>query len=278
MAMNTSMNAVIGQRDTAAPVSQLLQKAALAWLAVAIVGQLFFAVYVLGFYGRAAVQGRLTDWTKVLSHGHVPGDFFGNAMIWLHLIFTVMIILGGALQLVPRIRRVAPAFHRMNGRVYLVAAVVLSISGIVMILTRGTVGNFWQQLGTSLNGVLIVVFAAMTWRHARARQIDVHRRWALRLFLAVSGVWFFRVGLMFWLVVHQAPVGFDPKTFTGPFLVFLSYAQYLLPLALLELYFAAQRKQTPGLRLVATTVLAAATLVSAVGVGAAAMIMWLPRI
>jgi Predicted membrane protein (DUF2306) len=278
MAMVSSMNAAIGQRDAAAPPSQLLQKVAFAWLAVAIVGQLFFAIYVVGFYGRAAVQGRLADWTKVLSHGHVPGDFFGNAMIWLHLIFTVAIILGGIVQLIPRIRSAAPAFHRVNGRVYLAAAAVLSITGLVIMWTRGTVGDVWLHLGTSANGVVIIGCAAMAWRHARAREFDAHRRWALRLFLAVSGVWFFRVGLMFWLIVNQGAVGFDPRTFTGPFIAILSFAQFLLPLALLELYFAAQRSRSARLRVSTAAVLALATLVTAVGVGAATMMMWLPRI
>ncbi|MGL4573369.1 MAG: DUF2306 domain-containing protein [Burkholderiaceae bacterium] len=278
MAMVSSVNAAIGQRDAAAPGRKLLQNTAFAWLAVAIVGQLIFALYVAGFYGRAAVQGRLADWTKVLSHGHVPGDFFGNAMIWLHLIFTVAIILGGIVQLIPRIRSAAPAFHRVNGRVYLIAALVLSVTGLVIMWTRGTVGDIWLHLGTSANGVVIIACAVMAWRHARAREFDLHRCWALRLFLAVSGVWFFRVGLMFWLIANQGPVGFDPKTFTGPFIGLLAFAQFLLPLALLELYFAAQRSKSARMRVGTAAVLAIATLVTAVGVGAAAMMMWLPRI
>ena len=37
----------------------------------------------------------------------------------------------------------------------------------------------------------------------------------------MNGVWFFWLGLLLWLMIHQQPVGFDPKTFTGPFLTFL---------------------------------------------------------
>jgi hypothetical protein len=44
-------------------------------------------------------------------------------------------------------------------------------------------------------------------------------------------VWFFRLGLTLWLLVHQAPVGFDPKTFSGPFLIVLTLAQSLVPAA-----------------------------------------------
>jgi len=36
--------------------------------------------------------------------------------------------------------------------------------------------------------------------------------------------------------VIKGPVGFEPNTFTGPFLNFFSLADYLLPLAILEIY------------------------------------------
>jgi hypothetical protein len=111
---------------------------------------------------------------------------------------------------------------------------------------------------------------------ADAEALDLRAR--LRLFLAVSGVWFFRVGLMFWIVANQGPVGFDPKTFTGPFLTFLAFAQYLLPLALLELYFRAEASTATYRRLAMAAALAVVTLAIAVGIVAAARILWLPHL
>ncbi len=46
-----------------------------------------------------------------------------------------------------------------------------------------------------------MIYAAsepMALRYALARNIDAHKRWAVRTFIVVSGVWFFRVGLMLW--------------------------------------------------------------------------------
>lgn len=256
-----------------------LDTAARAWLVVALFGQLLFAAYVLLFYGGSAVAGRLERWAEVTPRGHVPGDPWGNAVFAAHLVFTVSVMVGGLIQLLPALRRRAPALHRWNGRAYLLAALVLATGGVLMMLTRGTVGSFWQQMGTALNGVVIGFLAWQAWRHARARRFDVHRRWALRLFLAVSGVWFFRVGLMAWLMLWRAPLGFDARSFSGPFLLVLSYAQFLLPLLVLELFFAAQR-QAPGapLRRVAAAVLVLATLLTALGVMGAALLMWLPRL
>ena len=257
----------------------VLRAAALFWFFIAVMGQLVFAAYVLGFYGRVTLQGQPQLWNRVMPHGYVPGDTFFNAVLGLHLAFVVVIILGGVLQLIPRIRARMPAFHRWNGRAYLLAAAILSLGGLAMVWIRGgVVGDLAQHLAISLNALLILAFSFIAWRHARARRFDTHRRWALRLFLAVSGVWFFRIGLMFWIVVNQGPVGFDPESFTGPFLSFLGFAQYLLPLAVLELYFQVQKKRYPRGQLAMAVGLGALTLPMIVGIGAATMIMWLPHL
>lgn len=259
--------------------SAALRAAALVWIVIAVLGQLVFAAYVLGFYGRVTLQGQPQRWNQVMPHGYVAGDTFFNAVLGLHLLFVVMIIVGGVLQLMPRIRTRMPAFHRWNGRAYLLASAILSTGGLAMVWIRGgVVGDLPQHLGISLNALLILAFASIAWRHARARRFDAHRRWALRLFLAVSGVWFFRIGLMFWIVVNQGPVGFDPDSFTGPFLSFLSFAQYLLPLGVLELYFQAQKKRDPRAQLAMAAGLGVLTLPMIVGIGAATVIMWLPHL
>lgn len=249
------------------------------WFAVAAIGQLIFAAYVAGLYGRATVTGQPELWNKVMPHGYVAGDTFFNFVLGLHLSFAFVITVGGLLQLLPPIRRALPAFHRWTGRAYLFAAALMSVGGLVMVWGRGAVGDLSQHVAISLNALLILGCAAMAWRHARARRYDLHRPWALRLFLAVSGVWFFRVGLMFWIVVNQGPVGFDPKSFSGPALTVLAFAVYAIgPLGLLELYLRAQKSRSGRLQYAAAVVFALVTLVMGVGVTAAAAFMWLPRL
>lgn len=255
-----------------------LKAAAGLWFVVAVIGQWMFVVYVAAFYGGSAVRGDLAAWTKVLSHGFIPGDTMGNFAIAAHLFVAVIITVGGPLQLVPQIRARAPSFHRWNGRVYMLTAFIGSITGLYMIWTRGTVGGVVQHLGISLNGVLIIICAAMALRYAVARDFVVHRRWALRLFLVVSGVWFFRVGLMCWIILNKGPVGFDPETFQGPFLDVLSFAQYLLPLGVLEIYLRTKgRPGAPGKFALAAGLLVL-TVAMGVGILGATMFMWLPRI
>lgn len=262
---------------TASPRTPL-QRTVAAWLAVAFIGQLIFAGYVTALYGGAALAGRFEQWNRVTPRGWRADDAVGNLVFGSHVFFTVVIVLGGLVQLLPPLRRRWPALHRWNGRLYVAAAVVLALGGVAMILTRGTVGGLWQQVGTAVNGLAVLLCAAMAWRHARAREFERHRRWALRLFLCVSGVFFFRIGLMAWLGIFRAPVGFDAKSFSGPFLTALAFGQFLLPLLVLELVFHAQGTARRAVRGATTVLVGALTLLTAFGIAMATMGMWLPRV
>lgn len=254
-----------------------LNLAATLWFAATFAGQLIFGAYVVALYGGAAVRGDLYGWNAVMPHGYVAGDPAGNTAIAVHLLLAAVIMLGGALQLVPQLRARAPLFHRWNGRLYVGGAVVASLSGLYMLLVRGTVGDTVQHLGTGLNALLVLLCAWQALHHALARRIDLHRRWALRLFLCVSGVWFFRIGLMCWIALNGGPAGFDPATFTGPFLSFLAFAQYLLPLAVLELYLLSRKQDGMAARAGMAALLVLATGVTGVGTAVATLGMWLPR-
>ncbi|MDB5972275.1 MAG: hypothetical protein JWQ90_4725 [Hydrocarboniphaga sp.] len=267
-----------GGSISSAGAAAALNAAATLWFVVAVFGQWVFAAYVAVFYGRAAVQGEFETWNKVMPAGYISGHTMHNLILALHLTFVVVILFGGALQLTPAVRRLWPRFHRWNGRVYLFSALLLSVGGLYMVWTRNTGGDVWQHLSTSINALLIIGCGAMALRYALARNSDLHRRWALRLFLVVGGVWFFRIGLMFWILVNRGPVGFDPHTFRGPALTIIAYSQYLVPLAVLELYFHARDRAGPRGRVAMASALVVLTLMTATGIFAASMMMWLPRL
>lgn len=255
-----------------------LKTAATSWFVVAGLGQLIFVVYLFGFYGRTAILGRFAVWNQVFPRSHIPGDTAHNIVVATHLAFAALITAGGLLQLVTGVRRRFPALHRWNGRVYLVAAFVMALGGLAMVWTGTHVGDLPQQIAISINAMLILLCAVMVLRHALARRFALHRRWALRLFLAVSGVWFFRIGLTFWILVNRGAVGFDPVTFTGPALTIIAFAQYLLPLGMLQLYFRAQEHAGLRGRVAMAAGLFGSTLLTAVGIAAASMMLWLPHL
>lgn len=255
-----------------------LDTAARLWFLVTLAGQLIFGAYIVALYGGAITRGDPARWNAVMTHGHVVGATAGNAAVAVHLLLAAVIMLGGALQLVPGLRTALPRLHRYNGRMYLLGAVLAAISGLYMMWWRGAVGDLIQHIGTSINALLVLLCAYQALRHALARRIDVHRRWALRLFLCVSGVWFFRVGLMCWIALNGGPAGFDPATFTGPALSVLAYAQYLAPLLVLEAYLCARRSAQPAWQVAAAALVMCLTGLIAVGVAVATVGMWLPQL
>ncbi|GHF30979.1 membrane protein [Kordiimonas sediminis] len=257
-----------------------IENSAKFWFMTVLGGQLIFSYYIIAFYYKAVALWDIERFNKVMPAGYIEGDVGGNISVVAHVIFAAIITVGGLLQLIPMIRSKLPALHRWNGRLYILTAMIMSLSGAYMILTRydKVAGDFFGQVTLMLNGVIIVTCAVMAFKYARVKKFAKHREWALRLFVAVSGVWMFRVGLMAWLMIHGRPVGFDPATFSGPFLTVLFTAVYVLPLFFLEIYLRAQARGTAAQKLFTATGIFALSLLMAAGIFSATMGMWLPRI
>ncbi|WP_374352631.1 DUF2306 domain-containing protein [Chitinimonas sp.] len=272
MALRSGLN----QPDSGSRSRQALAWSARIWFGALAGGQLLFVLYLLAFYWRHAFAGQLAAWNKVVPHAYRAGDGPGNAAMVIHIAMATLVIAGGLLQLLPWLRTRLPQLHRWNGRLYMLGALAASAAGLYMVWIRGAVGDMSQHIGLTLDAVLIWAFAWLSWRAAWQGRIADHRRWALRLFIAVSGVWFFRVGMMLWIVINHGPKGFDPDSFTGPFLTFLAFADYLLPLAILELYLRAQHAR-PATRLTIATLIGGLSIAMLIGTAVAALAMWLPR-
>ena len=269
--------AVLTQRfELASAADTALKAAARFWFGVTVLGQLAFGFAVACFYGMTALRGDYHAWN--FTHGYIPGVTKGNFAVDMHVLSAAIIMLAGAIQLVPQVRSRFPVFHRWNGRIYLATAGVLSLAGLYMTWIRGSVGDLSQYLGSTLNVILIWAFGILALRYAMARDFKTHRRWALRFFLVLSGSWFIRIMLFLWFMIWRAPVGLDPTTFTGPLPTILTYAEYLVPLAVLELYFRAQDSQGALRRIAMAGTLSVLTLAMVAGLFAVTMADWVPKV
>ncbi len=256
-----------------------LEAAVRLWFGVTVAGQLIFAFTIASFYGMAAVRGNsAAAWSGHFTHGYVPGDLPGNFAVATHLVSAVIVILAGVMQLIPQVRERAPSVHRWNGRLYILTAFAISIAGLYMVWVRGSVGDLPQHLGSSLMAILIMICAAMALRYALARDFKAHRRWALRLYVVVSASLFIRALLFLSLFLNHGPFGFDPSTFTGPFLTFISFAQYLVPLAVLEVYLRVQDRGEAAGRLAMGAGLSLLTIALGIGIFVVATAVWLPSL
>ena len=259
-----------------AKADRWLARSAQIWFGVALLGQLAFVLFIVGFYGTRTLVGDFEGWNdKELITGHVQGDFTGNLMFALHVLLAVVISIGGVLQLIPRIRNRFRGFHRWNGRVFMLVAFFLALGGLWMTWVRGSHLSVISGVSVSLNAVLILVFATLALRHARSKKFARHRQWALRTFMVVNGVWFFRLGIMAWVLINQGPVGMN-HTLSGPADIVLSFGSYLIPLAVLELYLIAQAHRRQLVKVFATVGVGLATVITAVGVFGATAFMWWP--
>ncbi len=256
---------------------KVLQGSGVLWFAIAAIGQWMFAVYILGAYLPRTLGGSFERWNETgLIEGYVQNDPLGNLGFISHVLLAAFVSVAGVIQLLPVVRRKFPAFHRWNGRAYMSVAVFLAVGGIMLIWVRGTRMNDWAALGTTLDGLLILTMAAFTLRHAIARRIDQHRRWAMRLFLVVNGVWFVRVGYMAWAIASGG-AGMR-RTLDGPTDILVPYLAFLVPLIILELYQKARDSHSAPFKLGVTALIVAGAGVTALGLFGAWMMMWSPNI
>jgi hypothetical protein len=227
-------------------VTNALKRATSLWFLTAVAGQWVFVYYIAVFYGPTMVSGdyELWDRNQNMTDGYLAGDAVGNLFFAAHVVLAAVLTFGGALQLVPQIRQRALTFHRWNGRVFMVAALAAGLNGLYLQWIRGTglraPTGVPPAVAITLNAVLILAFAVLAWRAVRSKDIAAHQRWATRLFLVVNGTWFMRVGMRAWIVLTGG--AFDGLTFFH----YWSFAAYLLPLALYELYLRAKAAAAPA--------------------------------
>lgn len=254
-----------------------LSRGATVWFATALLGQAAFIAFIAVFFGGAIASGNLAA-VNAKPHitGYAPGDLLGNVQFLCHALLGGLVTLAGLWQLVPALRRRWPAVHRWNGRLFLGIALVVTLTGFYLVWLRGSRLGIGSDLSISLNGVLIVGFAVLAWRSARRRDFATHRRHALRAWLLVNGVWFLRIGIMLaGLLLTPLGIRID---YQGPVFIGLSVASWLLPLAVLELYFRAERSRHAVVQYAMGGLLGLLALLTLAGSAAAAAFMWWPEL
>ena len=253
-----------------------LKRAAQFWYLVTALGMWLFVYYIAAFYGPT-LGGDFEAWSanQMLTHGYVAGDVSGNLMFAGHFLLAAVLTLGGTIQLIPQLRQHAIVLHRWNGRLFMVSALLVTIAGMGLNTLRGVDkhGGSWPS-AIDFNGLLILVLATVAWRLARRGQSASHRRWALRTFMVVSGVWFLRLGVSIW-ILSTATIYGQPQ-FVNEFFAVWKWGCFLFPLAVLEVYLSTQMKGTATARYLVAALLVALTLLTAAGIFGAYKVFWAP--
>jgi hypothetical protein len=249
---------------------------AIAWLSAAL-----FGTYIVFHYAGALAVGTPEQW-----NANLPGLFDARAPastagIALHFAAGGILLLLGPVQLLGGVRRRWPAFHRWSGRLYAGCAFLAGLGGITFILVSGTIGGAAMDIGFAGYGLLMVVAAVETWRHARARRLpgrlERHRAWAIRLFALAIGSWLYRMDYGFWFLATDGAG--HTQDFRGWFDAIMDFAFYLPNLAVAEAFIRARAAPgRPALQLGGTLVMALAAAFLALATWEFATLYWLPAI
>lgn len=256
--------------------NRFLQRTTQIWYLTAALGQIAFVWMILAHYGRKTIAGHFAAWNdKPLIKGYVAHDAAGNTLFAVHVLLAAIITLGGLAQLMPQIRRRWPALHRWNGRLFMLIAIIMALSGLWLTWVRPTYLSLVSAVAVSLNGVLILLCVGLAWRFAVNREIDRHRRWAMRAFMTVNGVWFLRIGIMGWVLLSGGGLGMDDHL-SGPADIVLVFGAYLIPLGVLELWLRAQESVRSAFKWMTGGIILTMTAFMALGIAGAIAFMWGP--
>lgn len=249
-----------------------------SWLTIALVGQWIFACYIFIVYAIPVAGGDFA--LTRLSHpitGYVESDTMGNVLYFSHVIPAAILSMAGVLQIIPALRQQYPVLHRWSGRLFLSLGLCGAIGGLYLTWGRDSRLSDFGAIGITLNGLLIPIAVYLAWHYARLRRFAVHRRWAIQAFLLVNGVWTFRLYLMGWYIINQGPNG-NTKQLDGPADIVLSFACYLLPMAVSGLVFWAEHKKHTILTWGVSGIMMLGSIITLFGVIAATFAMWMPPI
>ncbi len=210
-----------------------------------------FGLYILAFYAAALYEGNLDRWNNILPGLYQRDSAVATSGIGLHFAMGGIILMLGSIQLIGSIRERWPAFHRWVGRVYVLSCLLAAVGGLTFIVVKGTIGGTVMDIGFGLYGVLMLLAAVQTYRHAVARHIDLHRAWALRLYALAIGSWLYRMDYGFWIMLTDAYGHGD--NFTGPFDQIMAFFFYIPNLLVAEVFIRARSFRISPLLNVATT-------------------------
>jgi hypothetical protein len=245
---------------------------ATAWISAAL-----FGLYILAFYAAALLDGNMSKWNEGLPRLYESHTPTATAGIGMHFAAGGIILALGCIQFVEAIRSRYPAAHRWIGRVYVTAAFLAGIGGLTFIAAKGTIGGTTMDVGFGIYGVLTAAAAVQTYRHARARRLDVHRAWAMRLFALAIGSWLYRMDYGFWFLLADGAG--HVKDFSGPFDKFMAFFFYVPNLLVVEALIRARRgSMSTTARWTATAAFSCATLFLVLGTYFFTKFYWGPAI
>jgi uncharacterized membrane protein len=145
----------------------------------------WIVVTLLATIGLLAVIGRLADPFGGVGPPPADGTEAGYvqypALTTLHILPGALFMILGPLQFVRRIRAPHLQFHRWSGRVFVMASIVIGVSGLVMGILM-PIGGVSETAATTFFSLLFLYAVVRAFLEIRRGRIAQHREWMLRTF------------------------------------------------------------------------------------------------
>jgi len=186
-----------------------------------------------------------------------------NYSLSVHMILGAFIMFLAPIQVLLGWSKKGLSLHRFFGKIFFVAAMITEIVGLFYVLVEGTTGGTVMSVAFGLYGIFMIIATWQTMRYARSKQMGLHEKWSLRLFLLAMSSWFYRIGYGLNIFLTGGVIG-HTLNFQGPFDYFMDFAFFIPPLLLLEWYFRKLKPMTKAVHplLVSFTVLSLAIVAS----------------
>ena len=108
--------------------------------------------------------------------------FMAPIPIVLHIVSGIFFNLLGPFQFAPALRQRWPKWHRWSGRVWIIAGVLVGLSGLWMNHFFPAYGNFLKYPGIALSSIGLIVSLSLALHAILNRDVRRHRVWMMRGF------------------------------------------------------------------------------------------------
>jgi uncharacterized membrane protein len=194
------------------------------------------ATIFLCLIGLGIIARRTGHLIPILKNGYDPPSLpanpaqaqFGSAdnifarypiLTLVHILPAILFITLGPLQFNRSLRARHPQWHRVSGRIYLVAAAIVGVSAFVMSIAMPAIGGVTQAAATTIFSLYFLFALGKAFRHILRREFALHREWMIRAFAIGLAVTTIRpiIGLIVGITIAtRAPTGLNLHSIFGP--------------------------------------------------------------